>query len=255
VQTAIASGRVILAIDDDPQVISLYERYLQPQGYQVIALTDPAQAVDTVRQLKPFAVTLDIMMPGRDGWTVLSELKNSVETRAIPVIMCSILEKNKKGFSLGAADYLVKPVLEEDLLNALNRLNSANDIRNVLVIDDNPSDLNLIERILKTNGRYQPVTAKGGKAGWEKIQEQKPDAVILDLFMPDLDGFSILGKLRSTPEMSLIPVIVVSGADLTAEQHSQLAEFGQELLQKGALNEKDLLLLLDRALQRIQTQG
>ena len=115
--------KIVLAVDDDSQVISLYERFLQPQGYQVVAVTDPAQAVERARQLSPYAITLDVMMPGRDGWTVLADLKNNSDTRDIPVIVCSILEEDEKGFSLGASDYLVKPILEEDLLNALDRLN------------------------------------------------------------------------------------------------------------------------------------
>ncbi len=244
--------KVVLAIDDDTQVISLYERYLQPQGYQVIALTDPTKALERARELKPFAITLDIMMPGRDGWSVLTELKSHVETRDIPVIICSILEEEEKGFSLGAADYLVKPILEDDLIRALNRLNSENDIRNVLVIDDETKDLRLIQKLLSESGQFQPILCEGGKSGWAEIERQKPDAVILDLFMPDLDGFKILEKLRSSPELADIPVIVVSGADLTPEQQQQLDNFGQGLLQKGALNEQELLSRLERALKRIR---
>ena len=127
-------GKIILAIDDDPQVISLYERYLQPQGYQVIAVTEPSKAKERAIQLKPFAITLDIMMPGIDGWQVLNELKSSAETRNIPVVICSIIEDHEKGFSLGAADYLAKPILEEDLLNALEGLNKDNLIEEILVV-------------------------------------------------------------------------------------------------------------------------
>ena len=243
--------KVILAIDDDIQVISLYERYLQPQGYQVVALTDPAQAVERASQLKPFAITLDIMMPGRDGWTVLAELKNDPSTRDIPIIVCSILEDDEKGFSLGATDYLVKPILEEDLLNSLDRLNGKDDIHDVLVIDDDEKDLRLLERILK-QGQYNPILAHGGLQGWEHLTNKKPHAVIVDLFMPDMDGFSILEKLRITQEFSDIPVIVVSGAELTPEQKQQLGEFGQNLLRKGALSEDELLSSLNKALKRIK---
>ncbi len=242
--------QIVLAVDDDTQVISLYERYLQPQGYQVVAVTDPTLALERARQLKPFAITLDLMMPGRDGWTVLADLKNDPETREIPVIVCSILEEEEKGFSLGAADYLVKPILEDDLLNALGRLNKGNDIHNVLVIDDDPKDLRLISKILES-GRFHPVQAQGGERGWAYIEKAKPDAVILDLFMPDLNGFAILEKLRSDPNLSDIPIIVVTGADLNPEQQKLLSDFGQKLLQKGALDEKELLSLLERALKRI----
>ena len=97
----------------------MYERYLNPQGYHVVALTDPAKAKERILELKPYAVTLDIMMPSKDGWTVLTALKSDPETRDYPVIICSIMEQTDKGFSLGAADYLVKPILEEDIVHAL----------------------------------------------------------------------------------------------------------------------------------------
>jgi signal transduction histidine kinase/CheY-like chemotaxis protein len=246
------ADKIILTIDDDRQVIGLYERFLQPQGYQVIALTDPSQAVERARQLKPYAITLDVMMPGRDGWTVLSELKNNPDTRDIPVIVCSILEEDEKGFSLGASDYLVKPILEEDLLKSISRLNGAGDIHDVLVIDDDEKDLRLMESILK-QGAYAPMLAQGGKQGWESLMNQLPQAVILDLFMPDMDGFTILEKLRTDPRLSDIPVIVVSGADLTSEQQNQLANFGQSILHKGTLSEHELLSSLEKALKRIKT--
>jgi signal transduction histidine kinase/DNA-binding response OmpR family regulator len=243
--------KIILSIDDDPQVIGLYERFLQPQGYQVVALLDPAQAVERAKQLKPYAITLDVMMPGRDGWAVLEELKNNSDTRNIPVIVCSILEEDEKGFSLGASEYLVKPILEEDLLNALDRLDALGDIHDVLVIDDNENDLLLMERILQ-QGEYNPILARGGTQGWEILSKKTPHAVILDLFMPEMDGFTILERLRTTPELKDIPIIVVTGVELTTEQQKQLADFGQSLLSKGSLTESELLASLDRALQRIK---
>jgi signal transduction histidine kinase/DNA-binding response OmpR family regulator len=243
--------KIILTIDDDSQVIDLYERFLQPQGYQVIPLTDPSQAIERARQLKPFAITLDVMMPGRDGWTILTELKNDPETRDIPVIVCSILEEDEKGFSLGASDYLVKPILEEELLKALGRLNGAGDIHEVLVIDDDEKDLRLLEKILQ-QGAFVPTLAKGGVQGWQIICQKAPQAVILDLFMPGMDGFTILEKLKTDAILKDIPVIVVTGADLTAEQHNQLAEFGQSLLHKSSITEAELLSSLDKALHRIK---
>jgi CheY-like chemotaxis protein len=124
----ISSGNVLLAIDDDPQVIGLYERYLQPAGYRVIALTDPSRAVERVSELKPFAVTLDIMMPGIDGWQVLTSLKANPVTRDIPVLICSIIEEPERAFNLGAADYLVKPILEDDFIRALDRLRAVGTV-------------------------------------------------------------------------------------------------------------------------------
>jgi len=249
-------NKVILAIDDDSQVISLYERYLQPQGYHVIPVTDPGQAVERVKQLKPFAVTLDIMMPGIDGWSVLERLKSDVETRNIPVIVCSIIEDLEKGFNLGASDYLVKPILEEDLVNSLDRLNSDGSIREVLVIDDSRDDLRLLGKMLNDDGRYKPVLAEGGRNGWNLISSgNPPHAIILDLFMPDMDGFQILEKLQADKRLRDIPVIVISGMDVSSEQKKQLEEFGQRLLTKGSFNEKELLTSIQRALERIKNTG
>ncbi|MBC7878432.1 MAG: response regulator [Anaerolineales bacterium] len=246
-------NKIILAIDDDPQVIGLYERYLHPQGYQVTPLTDPSRAVERVKQLKPFAVTLDIMMPGIDGWQVLDNLKADPETRDTPVIVCSIIEDLEKGFNLGASDYLVKPILEDDIVNALDRLNADGSIREVLVIDDNPDDLRLIGKILNQDGRYKAILAEGGKSGWNIISSgNPPHAIIIDLFMPEMNGFQILENMQSDKKLRDIPVIVISGLEVTAEQKVQLNEFGQRLLSKGSFSETELLTSIQRALERIQ---
>jgi CheY-like chemotaxis protein len=246
------NGRVILAIDDDPQIISLYERYLEPKGFRVIGLTDPAKAKQRVKELKPFAITLDIMMPGYDGWQVLTDLKSSSETRDIPVVVCSIVEDEEKGFSLGAADYLVKPIHEDDLLASLDRLNGDGSIREVLVIDDDPNDLRLLGKMLTEQGKYKAILAEGGPAGWNTIKSQAPHAVVLDLFMPEMDGFTILEQLRNDSKLRNMPVIVITGADLTSEQQKQLDELGQRLLQKSSLKEKELITTIEDALQRVK---
>ena len=244
--------RVILAIDDDPQIIRLYERYLTPKGFRVIGLNNPAKAKERAIELNPFAITLDIMMPGYDGWKVLTDLKSSPGTRNIPVVVCSIVEDDEKGFSLGAADYLVKPIHEDDLLISLNRLNGDGSIREVLVIDDDPNDLRLIGKMLSEHGRYKATLAEGGQAGWNAIASMIPHAIVLDLFMPEVDGFTILESLRSDKKLRNLPVIVITGADLTGEQQKQLDNLGQRLLQKSSLKEKDLISTIEDALQRVK---
>ena len=246
------SSNVILAVDDDLRVIQLYERYLKPHGYQVMALTDPKEAVKRAKEVRPFAITLDIMMPEKDGWQVMRDLKNDPETRDLPIIILSILENQEKGFSMGAADYLVKPFLEEDLINAINRLNRDGTISKVLVIDDDAEDLRLVQKLLDNHKQYHITFAQGGQAGWDAIQAQRPDAIILDLFMPGLNGFTILENLRADPALRSIPVLVLTGADLTPEQHHQLSEFGQGLLAKGYLREKELLMVLEEALRKFK---
>ncbi|MCC6499048.1 MAG: GAF domain-containing protein [Anaerolineales bacterium] len=243
-----ADRKVVIAIDDDPKVVSLYERYLTPQGYYVIPFIDAKGAKERIIAIKPHAITLDVMMPNVDGWTLLSDLKSDPATRDIPVIVCSILEQADKGFNLGAADYLTKPILEEDLVQAMQRLDKKGQIRNILVIDDSPDDRRLIEKILGANGKYEVVSADGGRQGWEAIKANPPQAVILDLFMPDWDGFAVLEKLREDPVLRDLPVLVVSGGGLTEEQSKQLQDFGKRLLLKGSFKEGELITSIEHAL-------
>jgi PAS domain S-box-containing protein len=247
-----SNEKVILCIDDDPQIISLYERYLKPQGYNVVPLVNPANAKDTIKRLKPYAITLDIMMPELDGWQVLADIKNDPDIRDVPVIVCSIVEEEERGFSLGASDYLVKPILEDDLLTSLNRLNGDGAIKEVLIIDDSTDDLRLIERIISEKDAYQPILAQGGEQGWKLIQQRKPHAIILDLFMPDLDGFEIMERLKTSSDLQDIPVLVISGADLNEEQRQKLQNLGKTMLQKAMLEQDKLFELLEKALNRLK---
>lgn len=244
--------KVILSIDDDPMVIGLYKRYLKPAGYKVIPLIDPTRAVETAKELAPFAITLDIMMPERDGWLVMQDLKQDEATRNIPVVICSILEEEEKGFSLGATNYLVKPFVQDDLLQAINRLNQDGVMRNILVIDDDPEDLRLAQKIIEDNDAYRAILAQGGDQGLQILQENVPDIILLDLFMPGTDGFLVLEKLRTDPQLSAIPVIILTGADLKPEQHRMLAEFGKQMLTKSMLKENELLNTIEAALNRLQ---
>lgn len=242
---------VILSIDDDDQVIQLYERYLTSQGYQLAALTEPKKAVERAKEIKPHAITLDIMMPGYNGWQVLQDLKSDPETQKIPIIICSIVEDTAKGYALGATDYLLKPIIEDDLISALNRLDAGGMIREVLVIDDDEDDLRLIEKFLGETQKYEPVLAQGGLDGWKRMESAPPHAVILDLFMPEMDGFEIIEKMQAVPELVDVPIIIVSGGDLTSTQQEKLNELNHHLLQKGTLDADGLIKALEHTLNQI----
>ncbi|MHB8089260.1 MAG: response regulator, partial [Anaerolineaceae bacterium] len=200
---ALGHGKnVILSIDDDPQVIGLYERYLKNYGFEVVALTNPAKAVEKAVELKPFAITLDIMMPQVDGWQVLHELKQDERTRDIPILVCSILEEEDKGYSLGASEYLVKPFLQDDLINAIHRINREGQAMEVLIIDDDVNDLKFVKKMVETEPRIHPTLAQGGKVALDILKNQTPDLIVLDLFMPDMNGFEILDKFKSDPRLA-----------------------------------------------------
>jgi signal transduction histidine kinase/CheY-like chemotaxis protein len=245
--------RVVLAVDDDRGVISLYQRYLEGEGYQVIGLTSSEDVLDKVIELQPFAITLDVLMPNKDGWQVLRELKECPQTRHIPIIICSIVSNEGLGFSLGAADYLVKPFVEEELLAALARLDQQEDEVEVLVIDDQAEDILLIRRILEAQHRYRVFEAGGGQAGIDLVQRRKPNIIILDLMMPEVDGFAVLEALKREPDTRNIPVIVITAKELTEEEEQQLMGHVESLLRKGLFTESELLADLGEALARLES--
>jgi signal transduction histidine kinase/CheY-like chemotaxis protein len=252
VQESQGGGRMILAVDDERQIIQLYERYLESHGYQIAAVTDPNEAVEVARQLQPAAITLDVMMPGKDGWQVLQELKADPATSHIPVIICSIMGEQDKGLRLGATDYLMKPILEEDLIEALNKLNNG-EIQEVLVVDDDIEDLRLIEKSFQDHPQYHLRLVEGGANGLAALQQKRPDALILDLLMPVVDGFTILETLRADPDLRDLPVIVYTAADLDEAQREKLAALTQSTLHKGFVSSEELLTNIERALSRVQT--
>jgi len=241
----------ILIIDDDRQVIRLYERYLRNSGYNTVSVSDPIQAVEKARSLKPFAITLDIMMPRMDGWQVLDALKHDPETKSIPVIICSILENEEKGLSLGAVDYLHKPVLEEDLIQALNRLSGEFDEIDVLIIDDDPDVLRLIKKVLLGSERYKVRTAQNGTEGLVAVQTRPPDIVILDLMMPEIDGFTVLEMMKQDSVLRDIPVVIFTAAELDENQRLKLKNWSVDYLYKSEIKSEEFLRSIRSALKKI----
>ncbi len=243
-----AGKRVVMAIDDDPGVITLYKRYLEKQGYQVIGVTDSRQAVEQARRIKPDVITLDILMPNRDGWSVLQDLRDTEDIRHIPVVICSIISEQGRGFSLGAADYLLKPITEDDLLVTLQRLQTRSEM-SVLIIDDMPEDVRLIRRILEAphpmaDGRpchYTVSEAHNGAEGIAAVHQQPPHLIILDLMMPEMDGFAVLAALKADPATRNVPIVVVSAKVLTEEDHQRLNGNIEALLSKGLFTEQELV--------------
>ncbi len=243
---------VILAIDDDPQVIALYERYLKNYGFEVVSLTNPGDAVQKALELQPFAITLDIMMPQVDGWHVLNELKQDERTRDIPILVCSIVEDEEKGYNLGASEYLVKPFLQDDLINAIHRISRSGQTLEVLIIDDDSEDLKLVKKMVEAEEKFHPILAQGGRAALDILKYTMPDLIILDLFMPDMNGFELLDRFKTDPKLSKVPVIVLTGTDLSEEQKKVLVESSRSLAHNSLLAESDILKNMEEALEKIR---
>jgi len=250
-----ASERLVLSIDDDAGVITLYKRFLEKQGYKVVGLNDPTLAVQEVKRMQPFAITLDVLMPNRDGWMVLADLKSEPDTSRIPIVVCSIIEDESKGFSLGAADYLVKPITESELLRALDRVATGKSVQTVLVIDDEIAAIRLVRRMLEARSGFRVLEALGGAAGIAAAQKHRPDLIILDLMMPDIDGFTVLDNIKSDPTTINTPVIIVTAKDLDEEDRARLKGKTAALLNKEMFTPEKLVGEISNALGRLKQKS
>ncbi|OQW93349.1 MAG: hypothetical protein BWK79_11595 [Beggiatoa sp. IS2] len=237
----IEDQRTILVIDDDQAVRDLFHNYLSRLGYQVATAAGGDEGLRLARKLKPNAITLDVMMPGMDGWMVLSALKTDPELSNIPVVMVSMVEDRHVGYSLGAADYLVKPINREQLINILNKyLPDDTQSRLIMLVEDDPPTRQMMETMLKKAG-WRVSKAENGRIGLEKLVEQPPDLILLDLMMPEMDGFEFITHLREHESWRKIPVIILTAKDITSEDYARLNTYAETMFQKGAY-ERDKLL-------------
>jgi PAS domain S-box-containing protein len=229
-------GKTILVVEDNVQAAQLLCIYLTEAGYNTVVATDGDKAVNMAREVKPFAITLDIMLPKKDGWQVMQELKSFQDTRGIPVIIISVIDDQSFGFSMGAVGYLIKPIDKNQLMCTLNKLEFAakgeDATPQILIIDDNLEDLKLLETILHGEG-FDVLSASGGALGIAKAIEEHPDLIVLDLLMPNISGFDVVQSLRGYPETRNIPIIICTVKELTAEDKEILNSKVKSIVQKG----------------------
>lgn len=231
--------KTILVIDDDRDSAELLSRNLSKAGYEVVVAHTGAEGLEIAKKRNPAAITLDVMMPGMDGWSVLTSLKSEPSTSHIPVIMVTMLQDRQFGYALGAAEFLTKPV-NHDKLRAVLAKYCGEPTTYALVVEDDPGNRQLICRMLeKENLRY--VEAANGSEALQRVAEEKPGIILLDLMMPVMDGFEFLSLLRMQPGNEHIPVVVVTAKDLTAEDRERLNGSVNQIIQKGAVDRDKLL--------------
>jgi CheY-like chemotaxis protein len=230
----------VLAIDDDPIVRDMLQRFLRREGFQVVTAAGGEAGLQLARELRPDAITLDVLMPGMDGWAVLTALKADPDLAEIPVIMLTIVDDKNLGYALGASDYLTKPVDRERLTSVLQRFRAAPSPRLVLVVEDDSATREMLRRVLHTEG-WVVAEAENGRAALDRIAERRPALILLDLMMPEMDGFSFMDELRRHEDWGTIPVVVVTAKDLTAEDRLRLNGYVHKILQKGTYRREELL--------------
>jgi CheY-like chemotaxis protein len=240
--------KAVLAIDDNPEAIDIIRKYLG-DDYTVIGLESGENAVERAKEIKPLAITLDLMMPKKDGWQVLRELKNTPETQDIPVIILSIVDEKRLGFSLGATEYLIKPVEKELLLRKLKSLERVKKITRILVVDNEPETVRMIGSVLR-EAEYEVTTAYNSSDAIKSIHDFRPDLIVMNPTASEV-GFDVVEYLKTNDGLKGIPVIIVTHKDLTSKEIDELNGRIQGILNKGVLSKDDLLKELKETISRV----
>ncbi len=246
--------RTVLVIDDDESVCGLIRDHLRSAGYRVATTTSGREGVRMARELRPFAVTLDILMPDMDGWEVLRRLKEAAETRDTPVIVISVSQDRDTGFALGAAGYVLKPVDRHILLTEIEKVAAHHPVRRVLVVDDDPVAREQVS-VLLSEYDYRVETAPDGNTAIRQALDHPPDVMILDLMMPEMDGFAVLDRVRRESALRELPVLVLTAKDLNWGERMRLKAAVNRTIQKGTYDKAELLEGIESALARLSREA
>jgi CheY-like chemotaxis protein len=227
-------------IDDDPTARELMATYLTDEGFAVETAASGISGLRRARELRPAAIILDILMPDIDGWTVLAALKGEPELADIPVVIVTIVDEQRSGIALGASDYLTKPIDRERLLAILSRLRAAGPPGSVLVVEDDEDQRQLVRALLGARG-WRVREAVNGRLALDAVAAKLPDVILLDLMMPEMDGFELVAALQAKAAWREIPVVVVTALDLTAEDRRRLSGGVEQILSKHAFPLAELM--------------
>jgi len=233
-------SKTVLVIEDDADTRDLLKRFLSKDGFRVQTVAEGEEGLRLARELQPDIITLDVMMPGLDGWAVLTELKADPALADIPVVMLTIVDNQNLGYALGASDYLTKPIQRERLLAVLEKYRRQPQPGPVLVVEDDPETREILRRLLEKEG-CQVIAAENGRVALERLAESRPRLILLDLMMPEMDGFQFVDRVRQHETWRTIPIVVVTAKDLTKEDRVRLNGYVQEIIRKDAVPREELL--------------
>lgn len=240
-----SSGVSILLIDDELFNHQLMKRYLAKEGWKLAFAASGQEGLQLAKKLRPKVICLDILMPSMDGWSVLSAIKSDPELQNIPVVIWSMTSDRQLGYALGASEFLTKPVNRERLISVMDRYISNRNDHNVLVIEDDEATSELLTRLLQKEG-YVVTQARNGRHALDCMTKGTPKLILLDLMMPEMDGFQFLEELRKQETWSEIPIVVVTAKSITAEDKLKLNGFVKNVVEKGAFDHKSLLAEIGR---------
>jgi CheY-like chemotaxis protein len=229
--------RTILVVDDDPDMQDLIGRILAKEGYRVAGAADGERGILLARRLRPRAILLDLILPGRSGWDVLSKLKSDPDLASIPVVVLSTVDDRTRGIALGADEYLVKPVDREVLLSSVHRYIRGGD---VLVVEDDQATRLVLRTMLERTGVRVRLAGHGGEA-LALVEQEIPGLVLLDLMMPVMDGLTFLRELRANPAWKDIPVVIMTAKDLTPDEIAEIEASVTRVMTKHGNNLDDVL--------------
>ena len=233
--------RKVLVIDDDPAMREGLSRMLSQEGFWVAVAADGCEGLQLARTLHPDVITLDILMPGVDGWEVLAQLKEDPNLASIPVVLLTMTDDRARGFTLGASEYLCKPISRDKLIQVLGHLGLKPSDKPLLVVEDNPLTLDALTRMLEAEG-WEVRTARNGTQALEHLQLEHPCLVMLDLMMPGMDGFHLVAHMEQDEKLRNIPVMVLTSKNLTQEDLDRLTGPPvQQILRKGDCSKSELL--------------
>ncbi len=230
----------VLVIDDDLNALDVMRRFLSKEGFDILTAQGGREGLKLARDVRPSLITLDVLMPELDGWSVLRELKSTPELASIPVIMLTIVDERSKGYALGASEYITKPIDWTRLRAVLHRLNGSPSRRDILIIEDDEGARRQLASTLAGEG-WRIVEAENGREGFKRLGERRPSLILLDLMMPEMDGFEFLELLRGDAAFSNIPVVVMTTTDLSEADRRRLNSGIVEFVSKAACDRDELL--------------